>query len=272
MFRVAWSINPHMHVGSVQPFQAIKQHLELVHALETAGAHVDVLPFVHGAFDSVFSKDNAVIIERADGKLDALLAHPKHLERRTEQRARAAAFTALGIEVNGTCRTPLEGGDLVMLPGARGSFLGHGFRSSLDAVRALQTFLDADVTVIELRDPRLYHLDMALSVLDDGTALVCPEAMTASSLRAVEDHPAITSTVRIPLHEALAFGVNFVQVGKEIIFGAAAESTVRALRATGHRIRRISLDQFHRAGGGAACLVSRVHHQHARGEGSSDVM
>jgi N-dimethylarginine dimethylaminohydrolase len=250
-----------MQVGAVQPRHAVRQHRTFVRALQASGAVVEAVPFVHGAFDSVFSKDNALIVERASGTTEALLARPRHRERRDEQRARGAAFAALGVRVAGTSGSFFEGGDVVMLPGGRGAFLGYGFRSSSRAARDLERFLDREVACIELRDPRLYHLDMALSVLDDGTALVCAEALTEASLRMVESHPAVRSVLRVPLCEALCFGVNLVQVGRTVVWGARAPATTRALVARGYDVRRVPLEQFHRAGGSAACLVSRVHRQ-----------
>lgn len=262
-FQVAWSINPHMQIGAVQTCLAARQHEVFVRELERAGATVEAVPFVHGAFDSVFSKDNAVVVERAHGGLEALLARPRHAQRQIEQEARAASLGALGVCVAGVAEEPLEGGDIVMQPAGNGAFVGHGFRSARGAAYDLERFLDREVTGLELCDPRLYHLDMVLSVLDDGTALVCEEALTEAAFRRLVAHPAITSILRVPLHEALAFGVNLVQIGKTIVWGADAPATTRALTARGHRVRKVALDQFHLAGGSAACLVSRIHRQGA---------
>lgn len=251
-----------MRVGAADPDRAVEQHAQLIRELERAGATVTAVPFVHGAFDSVFMKDNAVVVER-EGSRRALLAMPKHDERRQEQHARADAMRALGIDVLEPLDAPLEGGDVVMAPSARGAFLGYGFRSSRRAAGELERFIDAGVTCLELRDARLYHLDMVLSVLDDGTALVCEEAMTPASFHAVATHPAVRGIVRVPLAEALAFGANLVQVGRTIVWGADAPATAAELERRGYAVAKVALDQFHLAGGSAACLVSRVHRQSA---------
>src|SRR5689334_21168372 len=60
-YRVAWSINPHMRVGAADPRRARAQHRALRDALVREGARLVDLPFVHGAYDSVFAKDNAVL-------------------------------------------------------------------------------------------------------------------------------------------------------------------------------------------------------------------
>jgi N-dimethylarginine dimethylaminohydrolase len=260
-FRVAWSINPHMQVGAVRPHRAVSQHSRFVRTLRALGATVQLLPFVHGAYDSVFSKDNAVLVQRPDGRVEALLARPRHAERHSEQNARATAYAALGITTNDDAGAHLEGGDVVVLDGARHAFLGYGFRSEGGARRGLARFLDCDVTCLELRDPRLYHLDMALSILDDGTAVVCPDALSPRAMRALERHPLVRSLVHVPIGEALAFGVNLVQLRDTVITAATATTMARALRARGYAVKRVFLDQFHLAGGSAACLVSRVHVQ-----------
>lgn len=262
-YRVAWAINPHMRVGAACPDRASRQHAALVATLRACGARVDEVPFVHGAYDSVFAKDSAVVVERTDRGIDALLAQPRFAERRIEQEARQRALAERGVRIAGVARSALEGGDVVVLPGARAVFLGHGFRSEIAAAEDLADVLGAEVTCLRLVDPRLYHLDMALAVLDDGTALVCEEAIATDALTAIEAHPAVTDVVRVPLAEALAFGTNLVQVGASIVMAGDAPTTRRALVDRGYRVRRVALDEFHLAGGSAACLTARVHRQGA---------
>lgn len=248
-----------MRVGSVQSRHAAWQHGVLVHALRDEGAFVHAVPFVHGAFDSVYSKDNAILAERVAGRPQAFLAYPRYQQRRAEQHARAEALAALGIRVAARATEPLEGGDVVLLPGLTGAFVGQGFRSSPRGARELERFLERPVTTLQLCDERLYHLDMALSILDDGTALVCREAMTTEAFRRIERHAQIRDIVVIAPSEALAFAANLVQVGSTIIWAADAPRTSRELERRGYVMRKVALDQFHRGGGSAACLVSRVH-------------
>lgn len=260
-YRVAWAINPHMRVGAACPIRANRQHGKLVATLRALGAAVDEMPFVHGAFDSVFAKDTAVFVEREGGTVQALVARPRFAQRQIEQGARQRALLAHGVDVVVAARAPLEGGDVVMLPGARAAFMGHGFRSECAAADDLADLLGGDVTCITLHDPRLYHLDMALAVLDDGTALVCADAITRESMARIESHPDVTEMIVVPLAEALRFATNIVQVGSAIVTAADAPTTRRALAKRGYRVRRVELDEFHHAGGSAACLTARVHQQ-----------
>ncbi|RKH09629.1 amidinotransferase [Corallococcus sp. CA053C] len=257
-YQVAWNINPHMKVGAVAWRRACSQHRAFLRALREAGASCFELPFVHGAYDSVFAKDNAVLVAQ-DGELRALLATMRHGQRRGEQRARARWLAARGFDVIEPPRVHIEGGDVAMLPAGRGALLGWGQRSTQRAAGVLEAFLDAPVTPLELRDPYLYHLDTALTVLSDGTALVCPEAFTPESLRTLSRTEGIGQVVPIARDDALAFGLNLVEVGNTVIVGARVPRVEAVLRGLGRRPVSVRLDQFHLAGGSAACLVARVH-------------
>ncbi len=260
-FQVAWSINPHMKIGSANPARAARQHDTFVRLLARLGADVQRVPFVHGAYDSVFTKDNALLVWGPDGGR-ALLASPRHSVRRSEQTARRDAFSTLGFDVS-TVDSHLEGGDVVVLPRGE-AFLGYGFRSSPASAPALSQFLAAPAALLSLVDERLYHLDTALSVLDDGTALVCREAFDTESIRRIFRHPSISRVIEVPLEEALSFAANAVQVGRAVVLGGPGHVTTKGLERVGFETHTPELDEFRRAGGSAACLVARVHQAPAR--------
>jgi N-dimethylarginine dimethylaminohydrolase len=250
-----------MRVGAVRVEHALRQHCRFVHAVKEAGGTIARLPFVHGAFDSVFAKDNAILRMR-DGATEALLANLVHDERRREQPARRDALERAGFVVQAAPAAALEGGDVVVLSDGS-AFLGHGFRSSANAAPALERFLDAPVRPLRLRDPHLYHLDMALTVLHDGTTFACEEAFEPSSFRALL-RATSGKLVRVAHGVALGFGVNMVEVRGTVIVGAEHGAIRRELEARGKRVVVAPLDEFHHAGGSAACLVARVHDAQTR--------
>jgi N-dimethylarginine dimethylaminohydrolase len=108
-FQVAWQINPHMKVGAVEPARAVRQHAAFVANLSALGAVVDTMPFVHGAYDSVFAKDSAVLA-RIGGCNRALMAEPRFAERQAEQAIRRQSLEARGFSVALASPAPLEGG------------------------------------------------------------------------------------------------------------------------------------------------------------------
>jgi N-dimethylarginine dimethylaminohydrolase len=258
-YQVAWSINPHMSIGSVEFSLAAMQHAAFVAALEAAGVLIVRLPFIHGAYDSVFVKDPALLLTRL-GRKYALLAQLRHPERQRERTERARHYTNHGFEICEDSGPSWEGGDLVMLPSGEGMFLGHGWRSAREASRWLERRAGVPVWPLELCDPHLYHLDMALAVLPDGTTLVCPTALTAESLRLLEQLRGRHRVIRVSRDIALGFGLNLVPVGNTIVFGAYHPSLQTLVRTLGYRSLVVPLGEFHLAGGSAACLVASIHH------------
>ena len=258
-YQVAWAINPHMEIGAVDFDRAAAQHLQLVATLDAAGAVLQPLPFVHGAYDSVFVKDPALLLARGT-RTRALLARFRHAERTVERAARARYYAEQGFEIVSDDHGPVwEGGDVVMLPGGDGLYLGYGLRSEREAARWLEHHTGVPVWPLELRDPHLYHLDTALAVLPDGTALVCPWALTSSSLRALEQLHAPRRVVHVSREVALEFGLNLVAIGDTIVVGGRDRGIARVLGSLGYRCVVVPLEQFHLAGGSAACLVATVH-------------
>ncbi|HEY1099805.1 MAG TPA: arginine deiminase-related protein [Myxococcota bacterium] len=265
-YTVASQINPHMRIGAVDFERAAAQHASLIRALRGAGATVDVLPFIHGHPDSVFVKDMGVTVADHDG-VHLLLACARHPERAGEQAFRRRHLQALGAEVTPAPASCFEGGDVVLT--AQHAFLGVGPRSDGGAAAVLGRFLHRQVTCLELIDPWFFHLDTCLGVLADGTALVADGAVSAASLETLRRHPAIRRVHLIDREAALAFGLNIVEVGDVVVVNAGAVGVVRTLRALGRRVVPVELGEFLLAGGGAACLVSRVHDRPLLGSSSS---
>lgn len=258
-YDVRWNINPHMQAGSAAPERAARQHARFRRALETAGARLLELPFVHGAFDSVFTKDCALLARHGE-RTCALPASFASRERQAEEDARQRALEARGFTVMEPPLVPFEGGDIVRVPGGL-TLMGYGPRTARQAASRVSSFLREEVLPLELVDPWLYHLDTAVAALEDGSVLVCPDALSPPSLRALARHPRAQRLHFIPREEALRFALNLVQLGEVVVTGArATPETDRRLVEAGLRIVRVELSEFQLAGGSAACLVARAHH------------
>ena len=257
-YRVAWAINPHMRVGAVNPVRARAQLSHFHNELRAAGARVVELPFVHGAYDSVFAKDSALLTLKR-GQRRALLARPRCHERRVEQLARGEILRAHGFTVADAPEPFFEGGDVVVAPDVSELFLGYGFRSDPRAAPALAEHLQCVVRPLRLVHPLLYHLDMALALLSDGTALLCREAFDDEALATLHASPAIARVVQVPLIEALSFALNLVEIGGSVLADGNSPAVERALAQSELTLRKVDLSEFRLAGGSAACLVAVVH-------------
>jgi N-dimethylarginine dimethylaminohydrolase len=245
-----------MKVGAASSTKALQQHERFTQALRESGAQLITLPFVHGAYDSVFIKDCAIMKQTENG-ISSLIAQPFYHERKAETEQRRFSLRKWGVDIVGQARKSLEGGDLVVHPKHNKIFMGYGFRTEQDAAQDVAKFFNATVIPLQLKDPHFYHLDVALTILEDGIAFACKEAFTPESWSILQDE--LPTLVTVTKAEAMNFGLNWVEVNDTIIMGSFLPRLMDILRFFGKNIIYTPLDQFQLAGGSAACLVSKVH-------------
>lgn len=237
--------------------EAAKQHDQFRRTLIYAGADLLQVPIVSHAFDSVFIKDSAVLVERPEGR-KAFLANFRKQQRQIEQAQRSQGLRQLGFEVEEVAHHFFEGGDLEVLADKSLAFMGYGIRTDPLVKPQLQKFLGIEVVGLELMDKKLFHLDLAFSVLEDGTAFACKSAFSAeawSKLMAIDN---FKSLITVSAEEAAQFAMNWVEVGENIVLGNYVPSVQRELEYAGKNVLVTDLSSFHRSNGGAACLSARV--------------
>jgi N-dimethylarginine dimethylaminohydrolase len=258
-FQIAWEINPHMKKGATSFSVAVQEHHRFITALKFTGADVHEVPFIRGAYDSVFMKDSAIV--KAETKqIKAFLATFKTNERATETQARARALEKLGVTVCGQATTYFEGGDFVDTC-SDFSFLGYGFRTDKDVSSELSDFMDKEVIPLEIVDPHFYHLDTALNatIMDENCYVFAyRNAFSENSWKLLQSLPSI-NLVEVSRKEAMLFGLNWVESDNTIILGSFVPEIMDHLRLLGKSIVHTPLTQFQLAGGSAACLVSQVY-------------
>lgn len=260
-FQVAWSINPHMKIGSADSGLAVMQHRRFISALRKAGAEVIEVPFLHGEFDSVFAKDNAVLFEGDTGRV-AMLAKPSTRERSSEQESRSQALEEVGIDVITQAKESLEGGDVVFVESKAKIFFGYGQRSSLAAAVELREYSGCEVVALELVDPFFFHLDTALNFVEVNgrqVAFAYRGAFSDEAWRTLICDRDVAAVVEVEREEALGFALNWVEVNGTVILGSEPKLVVQRLRSLGKNVVVTPLDQFQLAGGSAACLATKIH-------------
>lgn len=260
-FQVEWAINAHMKPGQVDFKRAIRQHDFFIETLRRVGADILYVPFIHAAYDSVFTKDNAIIAKR-DGRREALLGNPSTFQRKLEQRGRRESLNLRGFSVIHETAHSLEGGDVVLSPNHDFAFLGYGFRSAQSSAGALANFLDAKVITLQLCDPYFYHLDTALNLIghgDDVVAFAYKAAFTHESWLKLKNHPEISEVIEVSRKEAMAFGLNWVEVLDTCVIGSHTPEISYELFRLGKEIEIAPLSEFQLSGGSAACLTARIH-------------
>src|ERR1700684_1268135 len=170
-YSVLYAINPWMASGKpVDTARAMLQWQLLRDTYRSLGHTVQLIDPRPGLPDMVFAANGATVIGGA--VLGACFRHP---ERAAEGPAYLDWFRARGYPVVHESQRVNEGeGDIVHA--GRVILAGHGFRTDPDMRYDLERLFGLPVVSLRLVDPRFYHLDTALCVLDSDTAAYYPAA------------------------------------------------------------------------------------------------
>lgn len=248
---VRYAINPWMDPAApFDPERAQAQWRQLRDTLVGLGHDVAVLPARPDLPDLVFAANGALVLGDR-----ALVARFAHAERRPEADLHRRWLHDRGIttvDATGSC----EGeGDLLVV--GRRVLVGHGFRSQPSAAADVATLTDREVVPVELVDPRYYHLDTALGVLDDHTIVWHPPAVApaaADRLRAL--YP---TAIEVDRHDAELLGCNLVSDGRHVVVPAGVDRLLHDLTRHGFDPVTVDLSELRLAGGGPKCCVAEHH-------------
>jgi N-dimethylarginine dimethylaminohydrolase len=256
-FDVTYSINPWMDPSrGVDRDLAMRQWSGLVDAYRDTGHRVDLLEPVPGMPDMVFAANGATVV---DGR--ALAAHFANTEREAEAAVHTTWHRRNGILYGGgEVRQPIAvneaEGDFAML--SKRILAGHGFRTTVEAHRELASLTGQQVISLELVDPRLFHLDLALAVLDDERDHIAyyPDAFSAQSrqlLAALFPDALIANE-----HDAYIFGLNAVSDGLHVFIPSGARQLREDLAAAGYWPISIDLSELMKGGGSVKCCTQEI--------------
>ena len=96
---------------------------------------------------------------------------------------------------------------------------GCGFRTDRRAHGEISAALGTPVISLELVDPRFYHLDTAMAVLDDHTIAYYPPAFSEADQRHL--HTLFPNAIVVGSADAYALGLNVVSDGLHVVLPAA---------------------------------------------------
>jgi N-dimethylarginine dimethylaminohydrolase len=255
-FAVTYAINPWMRPDSpVDPGLAMRQWAALRATHESLGHSVSTIEPVAGLPDMVFAANGATVI---DGTV--LGVRFRHRERAGEAAAYLSWFRSHGYS---PVREPVfvnEGeGDILVAghPLTGGTVLaGYGFRSDEAAAGELASVFGRRVVSLRLVDPRFYHLDTALCVLDASTAMYYPAAFDDAGRAALAS--LFAELIEAKDEDAEVLGLNAVSDGRHVVLAAQATELARSLSARGFEPVPVDMSELLKAGGGAKCCTLEV--------------
>ncbi|MER7914123.1 dimethylargininase [Streptomyces sp. NPDC096068] len=254
-FTVTYSINPWMDpTKPVDPRLALAQWEDLRDRYRALGHTVEVLEPDPALPDMVFAANGATVV--GGRALGARFAYP---ERAAEADAHLDWFRRHGWAEE-DLRVPQhvnEGeGDFAVT--TSWILAGRGFRASPLSHGEAQEFFGRPVIGLDLVDPRYYHLDTALCVLDDAgdEVMYYPAAFSPGS-RAVLARlfpDALIATEE----DAAAFGLNAVSDGRNVLLPQAAVGLFDPLRERGFEPVGMDLSELLKGGGSVKCCTQEL--------------
>jgi N-dimethylarginine dimethylaminohydrolase len=146
-------------------------------------------------------------------------------------------------------------GDL--LPVGETILAGTGFRTDRRAHAEIAEIFGRPVVSLQLVDPRFYHLDTALSVLDDTTIAYYPPAFTECSRAQLET--LFPEAIVVESADAYVFGLNAVSDGRHVVHPAAAAGFAQQLSQAGFEPIGVEMSELLKGGGSVKCCTLEVY-------------
>jgi N-dimethylarginine dimethylaminohydrolase len=247
-FAVTYAINPWMDpTVPVDRELAVRQWETLVETYRGLGHAVELVEPAADLPDMVFAANGGIV---SDGR--AMAAAFTHAERRDEGELYRRWFADAGFAPAVQATEQNEGEGDVLRVGE--IFLaGTGFRTSVAAHREVEEFFGRRVVGLRLVDPRFYHLDTALTVLDDATIAYYPGAFDEPSLAVLRE--LFPDAVLASAHDAEVFGLNAMSDGLHVVLSDRATGLHEQYRERGFTPVGVDMSELLKAGGSAKCCT-----------------
>ena len=250
-FEVSYAINPWMDITlGVDRELALRQWDALRQTYLDLGHEVEVIPPEPGLPDMVFAANGGLVIE---GR--ALGARFTHAERRAEGPAYLAWLAGAGLkDVTEPVHVNEGEGDFLVV--GEMVLAGTGFRTDPGAHTEVQELFGIPVISLQLVDPRFYHLDTALAVLDDHNVAYYPEAFSPGSRGVLQR--LFPDAVLASEADAVVLGLNAVSDGRHVVLPSSAVDLAAQLRERGYVPVGVDLSELLKAGGSVKCCTLEI--------------
>jgi len=247
-FAVTYAINPWMEPDKpTDAANAMRQWARLRQVYLDLGHDVRTIEPEAGLPDMVFAANGATVI---GGKvLGARFCYP---QRAREAEAYADWFCASGYTEVRTPEHVNEGEGDILFAGST-LLAGYGFRSDQAVADELADLFGLPVVSLRLVDPRFYHLDTALCVLDADTVMYYPAAFDDAGRAAIAEQ--FTELIEAKDEDAEVLGLNAVSDGLHVVLPVQASSLAAQLSERGFEPVGVDMSELLKGGGGPKCCT-----------------
>jgi len=250
-FTVVYRINPWMNPQSpTDTALAVSQWETLYDTYVDLGFDVRLIDPIAGLPDMVYAANGGFVVgNKAYG------ANFTYVERQPEGPAYMDWFRDNGFDVAVPENINEGEGDFLLVGDT--ILAGTGFRSATGSHEELASLFGREVVSLTLVDPRFYHLDTALAVLD-GTpgrehVAYLPSAFDEASLTLLRTR--YPDAIIVTEEDAAILGLNSFSDGRNVVIASRAVDFERQLREHGYNPIGVDLSELLLGGGGVKCCT-----------------
>lgn len=248
-FAVEYEINPWMHTDNPVQLDLAKQQWQKLRDIYTEKLNweVKLVEPVEHLPDMVFTANGALLYK---GKV--ALPNFRQPDRQPETAKFEAWFKQQGYDQQFLPKYNFEGeGDALIWNDLL--FAGYPWRTDKPAHREVADFLQIKTVSLQLADARFYHLDTALTIVDKTTVAIYPKAFTKESQQLI--HQIVPHVIEASDQDAVAYGLNAMSDGKNIVIPEGANNLIAKYREHGYSVHPTPISEFQKSGGGVKCLT-----------------
>ncbi|MCX7522606.1 arginine deiminase-related protein [Microbacterium sp. STN6] len=252
-FTVSYRINPWMHPAApTDTALAVRQWQSLYDTFVGLGHDVHLIDPAPGLPDMVYAANGGFTLDGV-----AYGARFAHEQRAAEGPAYMRWFAEHGFRVAQPEYVNEGEGDFMLVGDT--ILAGRGFRSTSGSHAEASALFGREVLSLTLVDPRFYHLDTALAVLDpltgdaDANVAYLPHAFDEASRRLLaERYP---NAVIVSDTDAAVLGLNSISDGRNVVISSRARGFEAQLAERGYNPIGVDLSELLLGGGGVKCCT-----------------
>lgn len=251
-FNISYEINPWMKTANpVKPELAQRQWQELYDVYTNQlGWQVKLVEPVDGLPDMVFTANAGLVIDNR-----VALANFRHKDRQPESDYFKRWFESETYEQILQPEYNFEGeGDALVWNDY--ILAGYPWRSSQLSQPELGRFFKREIVGLQLTDARFYHLDTCLTPIDPTTLAIYTPAFTDESVAKLRR--LVENLVETDQADAMAYGLNAISDGTNIVIPAAATGLIASYQKLGFKCWPVPISEFQKSGGGIKCLTLKL--------------
>ena len=248
-FDIEYEINEWMDINNPVDAAKAAKEWKILHDIYTQqlGWYVQIIEPVKGLPDMVFTANGGMVLK---GKV--ILPRFKYPQRQPETQQFKKWFETTGYSKIFMPGHNFEGeGDAFAWHDML--FAGYPFRSDKRAHKEVADYLKLRPISIEQINPRFYHLDTALTFIDDQTVAIYPAAFSDHSLATI--HKLVPKVIEATEEDAMAYGLNAMTDGKSVILSDHPHNLIEQYQKLGLKVFTAEMDEFQKSGGGVKCLT-----------------